>query len=250
MSLHGLTVMVTRPEPDGPKLCEKIQEKGGEAIYFPTVQILLSDQGDALIRQFARYDIVIFVSKHAVFQSMEKIQKVCSTFPASMQVIAVGLGTASVLKHVHHYPENWNSEGVLALPVLQQVQGKKIAIIRGETGRELIENTLRARGALVDNIIVYRRVMPEIDVQSYQNLVMTRHIDIIVATSNELLKNLVCMLDVRSVPLLVISERMLDFAKKLGFTCLMLAKNASHDAVISELIKQKDQLCQLKKKKS
>jgi uroporphyrinogen-III synthase len=252
MSLHGLTVMVTRPKPQGEDLCDIIREQHGAAIYFPTIEIIPSRICDENFAKLDQYDMVIFVSLQSVYQTAKKIQTLWPIFPAHTQVLAIGESTADALKNANlpilDYPKNeWNSEALLGLPILGHVQGKKIAIIRGETGRELIENTLIARGALVDNVIAYRRVMPKIDVQSYQNLVMTQQIDIIICTSNEILQNLTTLLDVQQVPLMVISERMLGFAKELGFKHLFLAKNASHDAMISELVKQKDQLCQMKK---
>jgi uroporphyrinogen-III synthase len=152
---------------------------------------------------------------------------------------------------MHYYPaDNWNSEALLASPVLLGVQGKKIAIIRGETGREVLADVLSQRGAHVDNMIAYRRVISKVDVQPYKNLITAHEIDIIICTSNEILQNLTSLLGVQPVPLMVISERMLSFARKLGFKYLYLAKNASHDAIISELVKREDQLCQLKKTKT
>src|SRR6185437_2174202 len=38
--LENITVMVTRPEPQGKMLCDKIQEAGGRAIFFPTIEII------------------------------------------------------------------------------------------------------------------------------------------------------------------------------------------------------------------
>ncbi len=252
MALRGLTIIVTRPRPQGEELCDKIHEQGGKAIYFPTVDILPSDKGKQTIATFDQYDMVLFVSWHAVNQSKDMIHALWPIFPPHIQVMAIGKNTAEALKNsnlpVHYYPANdWNSEALLDSPLLQDVKGKKIAIIRGETGREMIAEMLAKRGAYVDNMIVYRRVIPKIDVQPYQKLINAQEIDIIICTSNEILQNLTTLLNVQSVPLMVISERMLDFAKKLGIKHLFLASNASHNAMMSELFKQKDQLCQMKK---
>ncbi len=39
-TLKNLTILVTRPKPQGEELCQKIQEKLGQAIYFPTIEIV------------------------------------------------------------------------------------------------------------------------------------------------------------------------------------------------------------------
>ncbi len=259
MTLHGLKVLVTRPKPQGEELCAKIRAEGGRAVYFPVMDILPPENRKKIkqdIARLAEYDIVLFVSLHAVLQSQDLIHALWPVFPSHVQVMAIGKKTADALNVLHlpriaYYPQDhWNSEALLASPVLLDVQGKKIAIIRGETGREELADELSRRGAHVDNMIAYRRVISKIDVQPYKKLIDAHQIDIIICTSNEILQNLTSLLAVQSVPLLVISERMLCFAKKLGFTNLYLANNASHDAIISELVKREDQLCQTKKTKT
>lgn len=259
MRLGGLRVLVTRPKPQGEELCHKIHELGGQTVYFPVMNILPPENRENFkqnIARLAEYDIVIFVSVHAVLQAQDLIHALWPVFPSHIQVMAVGKKTADALNDLQlpmllYYPkETWNSETLLASPLLLNVKGKKIAIIRGETGREVLANVLSHRGAHIDNMIAYRRVISKIDVQPYKNLIDAHKIDIIICTSNEILQNLTNLLDVQSIPLMVISERMLCFAKKLGFTRLYLANNASHDAIISELEKQKDQLCQMKKTKT
>jgi len=56
-----------------------------------------------------------------------------------------------------------NSEALLAMPELAQVNGQRFLIIRGQGGREELANVLRSRGASVDYLDVYKRVMPSID---------------------------------------------------------------------------------------
>src|SRR5438874_1776354 len=46
---------------------------------------------------------------------------------------------------------------------MQHVAGKRVLIVRGEGGRELLGESLAARGALVEYAQCYRRVRPAID---------------------------------------------------------------------------------------
>src|SRR5205823_2364089 len=110
--------------------------------------------------------------------------------------------------------EHWNSEGLLALPEFQNIQGKKIALIRGENGRELLADTLQQRGATVTHIVTYRRTLPDLDPAPYKQLLREAKIDIIVTTSKEGVQHLYELMGplVTKVPLLVISASMQPLA--------------------------------------
>ncbi len=75
--------------------------------------------------------------------------------------IAVGDGTAGALLRAGIdavlTPTSSDSEGLLALPELQSVQGQDIGLVTAPGGRGLLEPTLRQRGADVRRADVYVR---------------------------------------------------------------------------------------------
>ena len=154
----------------------------------------------------------------------------------------MGAGTANVLRDaklpIDVYPQDeWNSEGLLDLPEFQNIQGKKIAIIKGEGGREYLADELVNRGADVTPIIAYRRALPVCNVDKYLEMLHREAIDVIICTSAEGLQNLKILLNaawsnLQKISILVISPAMQVRAKELGFEKIVLAKNASHDAVL------------------
>jgi len=232
--LTGLNILVTRPKPQGEILCEKIRAQLGNAIYFPMIDIIPLTPSDKLSMD---YDWFIFTSMHAVYHGAKWIQPFA-------QIAAIGMGTLMVLREmkyfVHAYPKtDWRSEGLLALPEFAVVKGKKIAIIQGEGGRSLLEETLSARGAILTKIIVYQRHIPS----GFPQLNFSE-IDVIIATSGEILQNLKTMFtqvwqNLYQIPVVVISARLMNVAQQLGFKKIFLAKNASHDAIITLLSRQK-----------
>lgn len=258
--LKNLTVMVTRPSPKGEALCELIQMAGGYPIFFPTIHFVSLTHSPDFIKGIDRLDVfdhLIFISPQAVQQTAALLHARWPCFPAQVQVIAMGRGTALALREahlpVHIYPEEcWDSEGVLALSDLQNVRNKRIALVHGQGGRELLAAELTRRGAELTHIIAYQRCLPSVDVFPYLSLLKEEKIDIIITTSAEILQNLIVLLgqaagaELYHVPLVVVSERMAVLAKQIGFQTILFAKNAGHEAVMAIL---KEHICQMKLKK-
>jgi uroporphyrinogen-III synthase len=256
--LQSLTIMITRPRPQGERLAVRLQEEGACSFLFPTVEIIsLASHLTQSIRHLDTFDRLIFISPQAVQQTAAMIKAEWPFFPENIKVAAIGGSTAESLIEaglpVHFYPrDDWTSEGLLSLPDFQEVTQQKIALIKGEGGRALLANELKHRGADVFELIAYRRCLPMIDMDSCLHLLNQNKIDIIISTSNEILQNLVYLLGEKagpylySIPLVVVSDRMILLAKQLGFQTILLAKNASHDAIIAIL---KDHICQMKQKK-
>lgn len=261
MNLQSLRVLVMRPKPQGAILCEKIQAAGGNPVYLPTIEIAPPDDSGAFlehIKTLDEYEWLIFISPQAVMQSAAIIHAHWPHFLEKIKIAAVGLGTATALRDaklpVSIFPsEEWNSEGILDLAEFKQISGKKIAIICGQGGRELLADTLVARGALVTLLIAYQRKLPEININEYTHLFHTAAIDIIVCTSNESLQNLLTLAgekslaDLQVIPILVASGRIAANAKALGFDRIILAKNASNDCILDALDKQKGLLMENKR---
>lgn len=235
--LTHLSVLVTRPPPQGEILCSYISALKGHSIYLPTIEIIPCNISLVL----ADYDWGIFVSPQAVYQSVKKL----ISLPA--QIAAIGEGTANALREVHlpvhAYPQKeWNSEGLLALSEFQNLAGQKIAIIKGEGGREILFEKLIERQAEVDCLSVYQRVLPKIESAKYTDLLRRNCINVVICTSNEGLQNLKILLQeawayLQNLPVIVISKRMQIKANELGFKKIIVAKNASHKAILKTLAK-------------
>ena len=115
--------------------------------------------------------------------------------------------------------EGADSEALLALPELQQVAGRRIAIFRGEGGRELLGETLRGRGASVEYVECYRRVLPRGDPAPLLAAWKSGGLHAVTASSAQGLANLFALLDpglLRGLPLFVPHARVADEARRLG----------------------------------
>lgn len=246
--LHNLRVLVTRPGVGGDTLCAAINSQHGQAIHFPTIAFLppldsLAFQEE--VSKIDQQDWLVFISPQAVYASSSTIQKKWPEFPWQVKVAAVGAGTAQALQKVklpvHVFPaENWSSEGLLDLPEFANIAGQKILLVRGEAGRPELAEGLTARDAIVSHLISYQRSLPQIDVSEYLTLVKGGAIDVIICASTEGMENLKELLKptwqfLQFIPIVVVSQRMVDVARELGFKKILMAKNASQNAIMEIL---------------
>lgn len=244
------TILVTRPEPAGSALCHVLNGTGCETILLPTIAYAPPSDLAAMesgVKQLGEQDWVVFISPQSVFATVPLMRREWPTLPPVVKFAAVGLGTAKVLNEAGYnaiYPsQEWSSEGLLAMPAFNDVVGKRIAIVRGVGGRELLEPVLADRGAIVTPVITYQRVVPEADISNCMEMFLQKRIDAVVCTSSTSVVNFKKMIGddgwqaVNTVPMIVISERIKKIAQDLGFKIIWVAKNASHQA-IAETIKE------------
>ncbi len=249
-ALRKITVLVTRPEHQAEKLCHLIENSGGNAIRFPTIEIVdvvEEKKLNTLIDQLNTFDIAIFISANAVKFGIKHIRS-RGKWPKSLKIAAVGKSSVKALDSLgliaDIFPiEQYNSEALLSLKEMQNVDGKKIIIFRGDGGRELLAETLRNRGAIVKYANCYQRSVPETDPSPLYKLWERGELDVIVTTSNEGLQNLYDMVGEQGRPwllctkIIVVSERAVDLAKRLGFKSKpIVSAQASDEAILNSLI--------------
>ena len=247
--LAGCGIVVTRPSEQAESMCEAIELAGGRAIRFPVLEILDPTDAEAMrmvIERLDAYDIAIFISANAVNRAMNLILGRRS-LPSTLKRVAIGRGTARALKKfgtpAHLYPrQRFNSEALLAMDEMLAVDGMRIVIFRGEGGRELLGDTLRARGARVDYVEAYRRGRPSADVDALMRHWARGEVQAFVVTSGESLRNLFDMVGrlgqqwLRNTPLVVLSERVASSAIEMGVKAPpLVAAEASDASVIDAL---------------
>jgi uroporphyrinogen-III synthase len=242
-------VLITRPAHQALALAQKVEAAGGRVVLWPTLAI--RPTGDPAVREqlgarLAAAHLVIFISPNAVEHAVAAVP--ATTWRRGAALAAVGEGTARALRERLGRgpdlcpPTRFDSEGLLALPELQEVTGRRIVIVRGEGGRELLAETLRGRGAMVDYAEVYRRACPDASPAEAQAALAEGRVDVVVATSSEGLRNLLHLAGelaarLRALPLVVVSERMAREADALGFCSpARVAHGASDEALVEALL--------------
>ncbi len=242
-----MNILVTRPVHQANHLCQLIEDRGWNAVRFPTLSIepMSSITMSEQLASLNRYDWVIFVSANAVNFALKGNNGTIARLK-QVSIAAVGRATARALEAfgltVDLLPEaGFNSEALLASPAMQQVLGLNVLIMRGLGGRELLAEELGKRGACVDYCELYKRVMPECSCDDVIALLESNSLHAITLTSGEALQNLVLMIhshwheQLLSVPLVVISERIKKQAETMGFEKIVVTAGMGDTVVVETL---------------
>lgn len=157
--LHGRTVVITRPVGTAAAVARRVRDAGGTPVLLPGMSLRAVDLPARVELDVQR---VIFSSPAAVRFASGRV-----VWPDAAVIVAVGLATATALRRRGpgpvQMPVRQDSEGLLALPALQQVSGMRIALIGAADGRGLIARQLAARGAQISELHVYQRLAPRLD---------------------------------------------------------------------------------------
>lgn len=238
--LQGQVILNTRPAHQQGELTALLEDDGARVLSFPVIEIVASGKAP---EKPVDHDILLFVSRNAVDHGLDLID--AARLPPSVQFGVIGAATRAALcarlgdiegRLIDSEP--FNSEALLEADALQRVAGKRILILRGQAGRNLLGDELTARGARVDYLEVYRRELPRRDPGAFTRLVAQRFPTLAVLTSNEGMHNLFELVDsaaadrLRSIAWLLISERMRESALKLGHNgAIVIARSASDDGI-------------------
>lgn len=174
------TVLNTRPSHQSQALSELVAKEGMHVINCPTLEIkfnyqaLSSQLKPNLANNPTGFDKVIFISRNAVqgFTNQQNYQDFAALF-AKADFYAIGKATqlagqeAGLALNTLSL-ECFDSEHFLAHPSMQDLQGQKILLVKGENGRDLLANTLQARGADLTELEVYKRCSAKIASQDWQ----------------------------------------------------------------------------------
>jgi len=250
-SLSGLTVLITRPSNQVDSLRQAIEAEGAKVLSLPLIKIKALNAAQAIqdlkdkVLQLDSYQSLIFVSNNAVNFGGEVINNYWPQFPVGVDVIAVGPTTAEAASvrfacEVIQPSSGMTSEDILCLPQLSDVSEKKVGIVRGQGGRELLADTLRQRGATVDYLEAYSRTPVDYTSANFCNRLCDAGVNVLTVSSGESLDRLTRLLAdnrkrLQQLNLVVPSERVGRQAEKAGYQQVYNARGADPLSFVSAL---------------
>ncbi len=236
-------VIITRPRQQAAALAQQVAALGREVEVLPLLEIYpLPDQSHlvATLAGVSRYAMVAFVSPNAIDAAFAHI----GNWPRHVTLAVLGEGSRAALARHGLDERNANivspmdptrsdSENLLQTLDLAALAGKEVLIVRGESGRELMADGLRAAGAIVTTVAAYRRSVPGLTPALRERLLalLERDNDWII-TSSEALRGLRALVDALESPdavskmqrqhLIIPHARIAETAAILGLTRVTL----------------------------
>jgi uroporphyrinogen-III synthase len=244
-TLAGIGIAITRPSDQAKKLTQLIEAAGGHVIPFPLIEIAPLDdysEFEATIANIACFDWVIFISSNAVQHGMPFLLR--QKLPNTLQFAAIGPVTANELQNFGikkvTIPEGrFDSESLLSLPSMQDMQGKKVMIVRGVGGREVLADTLKSRGANVTFAECYQRINPQQNVDALTTAWSKQQLQAIVVTSSEAMRHLLDLASnekwLKQVTLCVNHTRIAEQPIQLGLK-VKIAEAPGDEAMLNILL--------------
>jgi uroporphyrinogen III methyltransferase/synthase len=199
--LFGRRIVVTRPRAQASGFVDLLEEQGAEALPFPTIETVpleSYDRLDAALDEIARYSWLIFTSVNGVkyfFARLRARQQDIRSL-GSVRIAAIGPETARTVEALHlrveAMPEEYRAEALV--PVLGEVRGQHLLLPRALEARAILPLELQALGAQVDEIAVYRTILPQTtQTRELQALLKEGEIDLVTFTSSSTVRNFVAL---------------------------------------------------------
>ncbi|GAB5451014.1 MAG: uroporphyrinogen-III synthase [Halioglobus sp.] len=243
-------VLVTRPAgPASDGLCALLLARGYRTHSQPLLELHaaqeLTPAQRRLVADLDQYQHVVFISANAARFGLDCLQSSWPQWPPGLHWYAIGDATARLLSaqgiRARVPGEEMTSEGLLALPALQQLDEHRILIVKGEGGRDALLRAFTERGAQVDELACYRRECPQLAAGELAARLQRWQPAAVLISSGEGLENFTQLLrpaestTVGATYMVVPSDRVARMAQEMGFRNICIAKNASDAAMIRAL---------------
>jgi uroporphyrinogen-III synthase len=210
-------------------------------------------QVDQALRHLDGYHWVVFTSRNAVRGLTDRarqldvdlIRPITSHADDRLQVAAVGRATAAVLEEqgiaVACLPKTATGKALATALAARGLTGKRVLVPQGNLARGEVREALEATGATVDEVIVYRSVLPKIaDVRTLDALA-TGQIDTVVLASPSALHNLVALAggsptSLGGASLACIGPTTAAAVRQIGLEPACIARRPTTEALVAAIV--------------
>jgi len=246
-ALNDVRVLVTRPRDQAGKLAAMIREAGGEPVLFPTLEIVPIEPAAAELAAAGAASMLVFVSANAVGCGYQWVR---ARAAPDARFVAIGDATRRALEAagcpgvlVPESPDG-STEALLQQDFMQDLDDRRVCIVRGHGGRETLKQHLEAQGAQVGYLECYRRRAPQTaDPDVLRSALQDHGGQLVVSvTSNAGLENLLALASgagrdaLIAQPLVVIGRRQCDAARQHGWQGPVLVAGAADRCIFQAIV--------------
>jgi len=204
LPLWGTTVLVTRARRQASRLAQRLADLGAHVIECPTIEVQPPEdfwKVDAALGRLDGLDWLVLTSPNgsaALIGRMRELGLDARSL-AGARIAAVGPATADVLRE--HFvepdllPETFTTQALgEALTAGELTKAKRVLLARADVATDVLPNMLRAAGAIVEEVAIYRTVRPAALPDAALAALRERRADWITFTSSSTVENLLDLL--------------------------------------------------------
>ncbi|MDR3289251.1 MAG: uroporphyrinogen-III C-methyltransferase [Peptococcaceae bacterium] len=248
--LFGKKIIVTRARSQASVLSRRIEDLGGEAWEVPAIELQPPSEPQRLteaLQNIRQCHWLIFTSVNGVayfFREWAK-QGLDIRELAGIELVAIGPATKAALEEknlrVSWVPDEYRAEKVAELLTGKVQAGQTVLLARAEEARAVLPEALRAMGAEVWDIPVYRTLLGETDRQELRRTLREKQIDAVTFTSSSTVRNFLTLLEgdpslLREVKIFSIGPVTSQTARELGLTVYKEAAVYTIPGLVSALM--------------
>lgn len=202
--LFGCRVLVTRTREQASGLARAIEELGGEAVQFPTIQVVAAKDYtplDNAIGRLPEYQWLIFTSVNGVTFFFRRLLTAGRDIRdlKGLKICAIGPKTRQALTRyylsVDYVPDEYRAESIIAGLKSKIKPGDRVLLPRADIARKILPEMLTRLGARVDEAVAYRTVAGGGNAEEIRRLLTEKRIQVITFTSSSTVRNFVKLLN-------------------------------------------------------
>jgi uroporphyrinogen III methyltransferase/synthase len=250
LPLRGRRVAVTRSREQAPELADALRRAGAQPVLIPMLELAPPAdwrEVDAVLARRGGWDALLFTSANAVRAFAARARERSADLATlAERVFCVGPSTAQAARAaglaVHGVPERSDAEGLLELIEKElPPRGRRFLFPHAEEVRPILAEGLRAAGARVDDVTVYRSVPAPLDAAALRERLAHGELDALTFASPSAAKNFAAALDrasreaLRGCVVAAIGPVTAEALRSLGLPPDCVAERADGEALVEAL---------------
>lgn len=249
--LFGQTILLARAEQRSEAILRRLHDLGAEVLSEPVFDIAPASDTDPLDRTLDRvgeFAWLVFTSRNGARMFCERLlaRGLDVRRLGGVRLAAVGPGTAEELRRyalqADLIPSTFRAES-LAEELSPLVKGRSVLLVRGEQGRDVLQELLGSSAAQIESVVVYRQVeRPAPSAETLERL-RSGAIGWVFLSSSNMARGFLAWLDedlagvVREkVGLVSISPLTSDAIRSAGFSVAVEAREHTLDGMADALV--------------
>ncbi len=255
LPLRGKLVVVTRSREQGSSLGDRFEEAGATVRQIPTIELGPPDSWDSVDRAVdgaSGYDWFVFTSTNGVRFLFQRLAErgLDREVLGATRIAAVGSATARELRDRGIEPAAvpGKFESAALTPLLGELKGLRVAVVRATVGRDVLIEEIRAGGGTVDLAVAYQNRPVVEHTAEVRELVARDAIDVLTFTSPSTARNFFALLNeeekervLRRALVCSIGPITSEMLCSLGATVAVEAPVATIDALADAILDHYDQ---------